>query len=89
MSAGCGEYLHQIGGHRPTPELAKLKVPGVERLYLTGTAINVSSVSGAGRATAIKICEDLRIDFDRLTRIAHEVLHARRRRTHRNHDGYA
>ena len=66
--SGIGEYLHQIGGHRPTPELAKLKVPGVERLYLTGTAINVSSVSGAGRATAIKICEDLRIDFDRLTR---------------------
>ncbi len=66
--SGAGEYLHQIGGHRPTPELAKLKVPGVDRLYLTGTAINVSSVSGAGRATAIKVCEDLRIDFDLLTR---------------------
>ena len=66
--SGAGEYLHQIGGHRPTPELAKLKVPGIERLYLTGTAINVSSVSGAGRATAIKVCEDLQIDFDRLTR---------------------
>jgi phytoene dehydrogenase-like protein len=66
--SGAGEYLHQIGGHRPTPELSKLKVPGVDRLYLTGTAINVSSVSGAGRATAIKVCEDLRIDFDRLTR---------------------
>lgn len=66
--SGAGEYLHQIGGHRPTPELSKLKVPGIDRLYLTGTAINVSSVSGAGRATAIKVCEDLRIDFDKLTR---------------------
>ncbi len=65
--SGLGEYLHQIGGHRPNPELAKLKVPGIDRLYLTGTAINVSSVSGAGRATAIKVCEDLSIDFDRLT----------------------
>lgn len=64
--SGVGEYLHQIGGHRPTPELAKLKVPGIDRLYLTGTAINVSSVSGAGRATAIKICEDMRINFDKL-----------------------
>ena len=65
--SGLGEYLHQIGGHRPNPELAKLKVPGIDGLYLTGTAINVSSVSGAGRATAIKVCEDLGIDFDRLT----------------------
>lgn len=45
----------------------RLGVPGVERLYLTGTAINVSSVSGAGRATAIRICDDLGIDFDKLT----------------------
>jgi phytoene dehydrogenase-like protein len=65
--SGLGEYLHQIGAHRPTPELSKLAVPGVERLYLTGTAINVSSVSGAGRATAIKICDDLGINFDKLT----------------------
>jgi phytoene dehydrogenase-like protein len=64
--SGAGEYLHQIAGHRPNPELAKLKVPGVDRLYLTGTAINVSSVSGAGRATAIKICDDLGIKFDKL-----------------------
>lgn len=64
--SGAGEYLHQIGAHRPTPELGKLKVPGIDRLYLTGTAINVSSVSGAGRATAIKACEDLGINFDKL-----------------------
>ncbi|WP_315718691.1 MULTISPECIES: NAD(P)/FAD-dependent oxidoreductase [unclassified Bradyrhizobium] len=64
--SGAGEYLHQIGGHRPNPELAKLKIPGIENLYLTGTAINVSSVSGAGRATAIRACQDLKINFDSL-----------------------
>jgi phytoene dehydrogenase-like protein len=64
--SGCAEYLHQIGGHRPTPELSSLKVPGLENLYLTGTAINVSSVSGAGRATAMVMCDDLGIRFDRL-----------------------
>jgi phytoene dehydrogenase-like protein len=64
--SGCAEYLHQIGGHRPNPELSRLKVPGVEQLYLTGTAINVSSVSGAGRATAMVMCDDFGIDFDRL-----------------------
>lgn len=64
--SGVGEYLHQIGGQRPNPELAKLKVPGVDGLWLTGTAINVSSVSGAGRATAIKVCQDLKINFDKL-----------------------
>lgn len=64
--SGAGEFLHQIGGQRPTPELSKLTVPGVSGLYLTGTAINVSSVSGAGRATAIKICQDTGIDFDKL-----------------------
>jgi phytoene dehydrogenase-like protein len=65
--SGCAEYLHQIGGHRPNPELSKLKIPGVEQLYLTGTAINVSSVSGAGRATAMVMCDDMGIDFDALT----------------------
>lgn len=64
--SGAGEYLHQIGGHRPNPELAKLKIPGIDNLYLTGTAINVSSVSGAGRATAIAACRDLGIDFQKL-----------------------
>lgn len=63
---GAGEYLFQMGGHRPNPELAKLKIPGIENLYLSGAAINVSSVSGGGRATAIKACQDLKIDFDRL-----------------------
>lgn len=66
---GVGKYLHQFGGHRPTAELAQYAVPGVERLYLAGTFMHPpGGVTGGGRATAVKICGDLGIDFDRLTR---------------------
>ncbi len=65
---GVGKYLHQFGGHRPTAELAQYAVPGVERLYLAGTFMHPpGGVTGGGRATAIKICGDLGIDFERLT----------------------
>jgi hypothetical protein len=33
---GVAPYLYQIGGHRPTPDLAQYAVPAVERLYLVG-----------------------------------------------------
>jgi len=66
---GVGKYLHQFGGHRPTAELSQYAVPGVERLYLAGTFMHPpGGVTGGGRATAVKICGDLGIDFDRLTR---------------------
>lgn len=66
---GVGKYLHQFGGHRPTAELSQYAVPGVERLYLAGTFMHPpGGVTGGGRATAVKICSDLGIDFDRLTR---------------------
>ena len=56
-----------MGGHRPTPELAQYAVPGIEALYLAGTFMHPpGGVTGGGRATAIKICEDLDIDFDNL-----------------------
>ena len=64
---GIGKYFHQIGGHRPTPELSQYAVPGVERLYLAGTFMHPpGGITGGGRATAVKICGDLDIDFDRL-----------------------
>jgi phytoene dehydrogenase-like protein len=64
---GVGKYFHQIGGHRPTPELAQYAVPGAERLYLAGTFMHPpGGITGGGRATAVKICGDLEIDFDRL-----------------------
>jgi phytoene dehydrogenase-like protein len=65
---GVGKYLHQFGGHRPTAELSQYAVPGVERLYLAGTFMHPpGGVTGGGRATAVKICGDIGIDFDRLT----------------------
>jgi phytoene dehydrogenase-like protein len=64
---GVGKYFHQIGGHRPTPELSQYAVPGVERLYLAGTFMHPpGGVTGGGRATAVKMCGDLRINFDKL-----------------------
>jgi phytoene dehydrogenase-like protein len=64
---GVGMYLYQFGGHRPTPELGQYAVPGVERFYLTGCHMHPGGgVIGGGRATAIKICGDLGIDFDKL-----------------------
>ncbi len=64
---GTGPFLYQFGGHRPTPELAQYTVPGLERFYLTGCFMHPGGgVFGGGRATAIKICEDLGIDFDAL-----------------------
>lgn len=66
---GVGKYLHQFGGHRPTAELSQYAVPGVERFYLAGTFMHPpGGVTGGGRATAVKICGDLGIDFDRLTK---------------------
>ena len=42
-------------------------VPGVERLYLVGPFQHPGGgVFGAGRATAMKMCEDLRINFDKI-----------------------
>jgi phytoene dehydrogenase-like protein len=64
---GTGPFLYQFGGHRPTPELAQYTVPGLDRFYLTGCFMHPGGgVFGGGRATAMKICEDLGIDFDSL-----------------------
>lgn len=64
---GVGKYFYQIGGHRPTPELAQYAVPGVEGLYLAGTFMHPpGGITGGGRATAVKMCGDLHIDFDKL-----------------------
>ena len=64
---GVGKAFHQIGGHRPTPELSQYAVPGASGLYLAGAFMHPpGGVTGGGRATAIRICEDLGIDFDSL-----------------------
>ncbi len=64
---GIGKYFYQIGGHRPTPELSQYAVPGVKGLYLAGTFMHPpGGVTGGGRATAIKMCGDLGVSFEKL-----------------------
>jgi phytoene dehydrogenase-like protein len=64
---GIAPYMYQSGSHRPTPDLGQNTVPGVERLYLVGPFQHPGGgVFGAGRATAMKMCEDLKINFDKI-----------------------
>lgn len=66
---GIAMSTYQSGSHRPTPELGQYTVPGIERLYLVGPFQHPGGgVFGAGRATAVKIFEDLRLDFERTVR---------------------
>jgi len=66
---GLGKYFYQLSGHRPTPELSQYAVPGANRLYLCGTFMHPpGGVTGGGRATAVKICGDLGIDFDKVSK---------------------
>lgn len=62
---GCAPFMYQSLGHRPTPDLGQFTVPGVERLYLVGPFQHPGGgVFGAGRATAIKMFQDLGMNFD-------------------------
>jgi phytoene dehydrogenase-like protein len=64
---GVAPFMYQTVGHRPTPDLGQYTVPGVERLYLVGPFLHPGGgVYGAGRATAIKMFEELNMDFDRV-----------------------
>jgi phytoene dehydrogenase-like protein len=66
---GVAPYFYQSVAHRPTPDLGDYTVPGVERLYLVGPFMHPGGgVFGAGRATAIKMFDDLGMDFDRAVR---------------------
>ncbi|MGQ0619011.1 MAG: phytoene desaturase family protein [Panacagrimonas sp.] len=60
---GIGMFQHQLLGRRPTPRLAQYAVPGADGLYLTGPFMHPGgAVTGGGRATAMKVMEDLGID---------------------------
>jgi phytoene dehydrogenase-like protein len=66
---GIATTTYQSGSHRPTPELGQFTVPGVERLYLVGPFQHPGGgVFGAGRATAVKLAEDLKIDLSKIAR---------------------
>lgn len=63
---GCAPFMYQSMNHRPTPDYGNLTVPGVESLYLVGPFMHPGGgVFGGGRATAIKMMDDLGIDFDK------------------------
>jgi phytoene dehydrogenase-like protein len=62
---GVAPFFYQTVGHRPTSDLGQYTVPGVDRLYLVGPFMHPGGgVYGAGRATAIKMFEDLKLNFD-------------------------
>lgn len=64
---GCAPFFYQSVGHRPTPDLGSLRVPGVESLYLVGPFMHPGGgVFGAGRATAIQMMDDMGIDYDKV-----------------------
>lgn len=64
---GAAPFFYQSAGHRPTPDLGQYTVPGVERLYLVGPFQHPGGgVFGAGRATAIRMFDDLGLDFGRV-----------------------
>ncbi|MBL8270652.1 phytoene desaturase family protein [Steroidobacter sp.] len=64
---GVAPFMYQTVSHRPTPDLGQYTVPGVDRLYLVGPFMHPGGgVYGAGRATAIKMFDDLKIDFDKV-----------------------
>jgi phytoene dehydrogenase-like protein len=64
---GVATTSYQSGAHRPTPDLGQYRVPGVDRFYLVGPfQYPGGGVFGAGRATAQVICEDLKVDFEKL-----------------------
>jgi phytoene dehydrogenase-like protein len=67
---GIANGVHQSGSHRPTPDLGQLMVPGIERFYLVGPfQYPGGGVFGAGRATAMRVFEDLKIDFEKKGRL--------------------
>jgi phytoene dehydrogenase-like protein len=64
---GVGTYFDQSAGRRPTPELAQYRVPGIDGLYLSGPFMHPGgTVTGGGRATAMQVLEDLKINHSKL-----------------------
>jgi phytoene dehydrogenase-like protein len=63
---GIAMTAGQLLGARPTPDLADYRVPGVQALYLAGPMMHPGgTVTLGGRATAMKIYDDLGIPLDR------------------------
>jgi phytoene dehydrogenase-like protein len=64
---GVAGYVYQFGSHRPTADLGRGTVPGLDRFYLVGPFQHPGGgVFGAGRYAAMKVCEDLKINFEKI-----------------------
>ncbi|KAF4832398.1 Pyridine nucleotide-disulfide oxidoreductase domain-containing protein 2 [Colletotrichum tropicale] len=62
---GLSMAADQMGLSRPTPALAQYRVPGVKGLYLAGPFMHPGGgVWGGGRPVAMRVMEDLGLDFD-------------------------
>jgi len=67
---GIATSTYQSGAHRPTPALGQYTVPGLDGFYLVGPFQHPGGgVFGAGRATAMKIFEALKLDFAKKGRV--------------------
>jgi phytoene dehydrogenase-like protein len=67
---GIATATYQSGAHRPTPELGGYMVPGLDRFYLVGPFQHPGGgVFGAGRATAMKMFDELGLDFEKQGRV--------------------
>jgi len=63
---GIATTVYQSGAHRPTADLGQFTVPGIDRFYLVGPfQYPGGGVFGAGRATAMRMFEDLKLDFEK------------------------
>ncbi len=66
---GLGSYVYQSLGMRPTPELSQYRVPGANGLFLAGPFMHPGGgLTGGGRAVAMRVMEDLKIDYSRVIR---------------------
>ena len=68
---GVAATTYQSNAWRPTPELGRGTVPGLERLYLVGPfQYPGGGVFGAGRAAAMTMFDDLKLDFGKVSKAA-------------------
>jgi phytoene dehydrogenase-like protein len=67
---GIATTTYQSGAHRPTPALGQYTIPGLDRFYLVGPFQHPGGgVFGAGRATAMRMFEDMGLNFARQGRV--------------------
>jgi phytoene dehydrogenase-like protein len=66
---GLGSYLYQSLGLRPTAALSQYAVPGAKGLYLCGPFMHPGGgLTGGGRAVAIKVMDDLGVNYSKVIR---------------------